>query len=260
MYNQYFAGTVDVTEIVLYLFFGFFLLLVLYLLREGRREGFPLEHDVTGALESTPGGLFPSTPKTFNLPNGSKLVKPDDSRDTHATQFKRTAPWAGSPIEPDGNPLSAGIGPGAYAMRADKPDMTNHGTTRLAPLRLATDYSIDKKDPDLRGFALVGLDGSSAGVINDIWVDRAEFLVRYLEVDVTLEGGAAKHVLVPMTMCVVQKNLKRVRLDAVLGNQVAGAPTLANPDQVTLLEEEKITGYFGAGYLYSTPARSEPLI
>jgi hypothetical protein len=27
-----------------------------------------------------------------------------------------------------------------------------------------------------------------------------------------------------------------------------------------LLEEEKITGYFGAGYLYSTPARSEPLI
>ncbi|WP_085340012.1 photosynthetic reaction center subunit H [Aquidulcibacter paucihalophilus] len=260
MYNYYFAGTVDVTEIVLYVFFGFFLMLVLYLLREGRREGFPLEHDVTGELEPTPGVFFRALPKTYNLPDGSKLVKPDNSRDTHATQFKRTAAWSGSPIEPDGNPLTSGIGPGSYAMRADKPDMTNHGTTRLAPLRIATDYSIDKKDPDLRGMALVGLDGATGGIIKDIWVDRAEFLVRYLEVDVTSEGGAAKHVLVPMTMCVVQKNLNRVRLDAVLGSQVAGAPTLANPDQVTLLEEEKIVGYFGAGYLYSTPARSEPAI
>ena len=235
-------------------------MLVLYLLREGRREGFPIEDDVSGALESTPGGLFPASPKTFKLADGTKLVKPDNSRDTHATQFKRTAPWSGSPIEPDGNPLSAGIGPGAYAVRADKPDMTNHGTTRIAPLRIATDSSIDKKDPDLRGFALVGLDGSAAGVIKDIWVDRAEFLIRYLEVDVTPEGGTTKHVLVPMTMCVVQKNLNRVRLDAVLGSQVGDAPTLANPDQVTLLEEEKIVGYFGAGYLYSTPARSEPLV
>jgi photosynthetic reaction center H subunit len=61
-------------------------------------------------------------------------------------------------------------------------------------------------------------------------------------------------------MCVVHKKLSRVRLDAVLGSQVAGAPTLANPDQVTLLEEEKIVGYFGAGYLYSTPDRSEPVL
>ncbi|GBF56859.1 reaction center protein H chain [Candidatus Phycosocius bacilliformis] len=260
MYNHYFAGTVDVTEIVLYVFFGFFLMLVLYLLREGRREGFPLEHDVTGELEPTPGVFFRALPKTYLLPGGGKLVKPDDSRDTHATQFKRTAAWSGSPIEPDGNPLTSGIGPGSYAMRADKPDMTNHGTTRLAPLRIATDYYTDKRDPELRGFALVGLDGAHAGTITDIWVDRAEFLIRYLEVDVTAEGGPTKHVLVPMTMCVVQKGLKRVRLDAVLGSQVAGAPTLANPDQITLLEEEKIVGYFGAGYLYATPARSEPAI
>jgi len=40
----------------------------------------------------------------------------------------------------------------------------------------------------------------------------------------------------------------------------ATAPTLANPDQVTMLEEEKITAYYGGGTLYATPARSEPLI
>jgi photosynthetic reaction center H subunit len=30
--------------------------------------------------------------------------------------------------------------------------------------------------------------------------------------------------------------------------------------QVTLLEEDRIAGYFGGGTLYATPARSEPLI
>jgi len=29
---------------------------------------------------------------------------------------------------------------------------------------------------------------------------------------------------------------------------------------VTLLEEEKITAYFGAGTLYADPSRSEPLL
>jgi photosynthetic reaction center H subunit len=31
-------------------------------------------------------------------------------------------------------------------------------------------------------------------------------------------------------------------------------------DQITLLEEEKVQAYFGAGYLWATKARSEPLI
>ena len=40
----------------------------------------------------------------------------------------------------------------------------------------------------------------------------------------------------------------------------AGAPSIASPDVVTFLEEEKIVAYFGAGYLYATPARSEPYL
>ena len=31
-------------------------------------------------------------------------------------------------------------------------------------------------------------------------------------------------------------------------------------DRVTLLEEEKIAAYYGAGTLYATPARQEPLL
>ena len=31
-------------------------------------------------------------------------------------------------------------------------------------------------------------------------------------------------------------------------------------DQVTKLEEDRIVGYYGAGTLYATPARQEPLL
>jgi photosynthetic reaction center H subunit len=37
-------------------------------------------------------------------------------------------------------------------------------------------------------------------------------------------------------------------------------PALKNPDQVTKLEEEMISAYYGAGTLYADPKRSEPLI
>jgi photosynthetic reaction center H subunit len=37
-------------------------------------------------------------------------------------------------------------------------------------------------------------------------------------------------------------------------------PATRSPDQVTKLEEEKISAYYGGGTLYADPARSEPLI
>ena len=38
------------------------------------------------------------------------------------------------------------------------------------------------------------------------------------------------------------------------------APVLANPDQVTKREEDRIVGYYGGGNLYATAARQEPLL
>jgi photosynthetic reaction center H subunit len=262
MYNQYFAGTIDITEMVLYLFFAFFLCLVLYLQNESRREGYPLEHDVTGEHEPTPGLFFRALPKPYHLSDGTTLYKPDDMRDSHDISYKRTAAWSGSPIEPTGNPLTAGVGPGAYAIRANVPDKTSHGTNRIAPLRISPEYFTDPKDAQLVGFTMVGTDGKSGGKITDIWVDRAEFLIRYLEVATLTDDGTAtgKTVLVPMTMCAVKKAAGKVQVDAVLGHQIAGAPQIASPDQITLLEEEKIVGYYGAGYMYATSARSEPVL
>ena len=51
-----------------------------------------------------------------------------------------------------------------------------------------------------------------------------------------------------------------MRVKAALASQFAAAPALRKPDVVTLLEEDKICGYFGGGYLYAEPSRLEPLL
>ncbi|MBI1186153.1 MAG: photosynthetic reaction center subunit H [Alphaproteobacteria bacterium] len=255
MPTEVFNGRVDVTEWVLYAFFLFFVLLVLYLRREDRREGYPLEDDQTGRLEPGEGLLFFATPKTFSLGDGGSLSKPDGMRDERTLNARRTAPWPGAPIEPVDNPLTAGVGPGAYAERAKAPDTMHDGRPTLAPLRAAAGFSFEEKAIDLRGWPVVGADNGDAGVVKDVWVDQAEVLIRYLEVDLAGGGGS---VLVPMPLADLQRGRKRVKVDAVLAAQFAGAPRTQRPDVVTLDEEERIAAYFGAGLLYATPARSEP--
>ena len=48
--------------------------------------------------------------------------------------------------------------------------------------------------------------------------------------------------------------------EALLASQFANVPATKDPDRVTLLEEDKISAYYGAGTLYATPARTEPLL
>jgi photosynthetic reaction center H subunit len=107
---------------------------------------------------------------------------------------------------------------------------------------------------------VLGADGEIGGTVRDVWVDRAEMLIRYLEVEVA--GVAERRVLLPMTMARVKMRwgIGRVLVQSILGRQFADAPVLANPNQVTKLEEDKIVGYFGGGNLYATPARQEPLL
>ena len=43
-------------------------------------------------------------------------------------------------------------------------------------------------------------------------------------------------------------------------DQFLAAPALKNPDQITLLEEDKVSAYFAGGYMYATPNRQEPAL
>ncbi|WP_293899405.1 photosynthetic reaction center subunit H [Phenylobacterium sp.] len=263
MHNLFFFGNVDVTEIILSAFVLFFVALIIYLRREDRREGYPLEEELSGRLEPGGGLLFAARPKTFILPHAQgTLAKPNSLRESQDLAARRTSRASGSPLEPTGDPMQAGVGPGSYARRAHKPDLTLHGAPKIVPLRIAEGFSLESRDPDPRGMTVIGADRVAGGVVTDVWVDRAEYMIRYLEVAVTPAPGAApaavKHVLVPMTMAVIMKSKGTVRVDAIFGAQFAGAPTLENPDQITLFEEERVCAYYGGGFLYASKMRTEP--
>ena len=269
MHNIEFFGTFDVTALTLTLFTAFFLGLVVYLRREDRREGYPIEDDVTGRLEPAQGMMFVARPKTFRLAGGDLIFKPDgvsDSRDIAAARRSRVS---GTPFQPVGDPMLAGVGPGAYAHRARAPDRTDHGDLKITPMREAVDFTLDPRDPDPRGMTVLGADRKPAGVVSDVWVDRGEILVRYLEVELAAPGpglsvvGAAatgRRVLLPLTMAKVSRGEGVVKVDAILARHFADVPVLESPDAVTRDEEERIAAYYGAGYLYATPARTEPLL
>lgn len=256
MYNANFFGDFDVAAFLTVAFTLFFVGLVAYLRREDRREGYPLEDDVTGRLEPSAGLFWAAAPKTFILRDGhGTLTVPTGERDPFEVNARRTARAAGSPLEPVGDPLLAGVGPGSYAQRAKRPDILIHGQTKIAPLRVSPGFSIDRKDVSPIGMKVVGADGETAGVVSDAWIDRAEYMIRYLEVALT---GSSRKVLVPMPMAVIHKGKKTVEVAAVLAAQFANAPTLENPYQISLLEEERVCAYYGAGFLYATKSRAEP--
>lgn len=252
MSNVILVGGLDVAELAFYLFAAFFLGLIFYLRREDRREGYPREEDLTGTPLAD-GGIFArAIPKTFTMPFGrGTLSVPNGDRDAMPENVTaRTMP--GTPFEPLGNPLTSGVGPAAYAMRADRPDVDMFNRPRIVPMRIAEHISIEGRDTDPRGLPIAGCDHAIAGTVRDVWVDRAEHVIRYLEVALT--GGGV--VLVPMP--VVQVTERYIDCDAVTGAQIAGGPQLASAEQITLLEEEKVQAYFGAGYLWATPERAEP--
>lgn len=252
-----FTSSLDVAQVTLYGFWIFFAGLIFYLRREDKREGYPLQHDGPGRQ----GGMgFPAFPgmKSYLLRSGHTATIPNWENDRADAPVAPMAPWPGSPYVPTGNPMLDGVGPASWAAREDLPELNMDNIPAIVPLRADTTIFIEARDPDPRGMAVIGADGAVGGIVSEVWVDRAEMLIRYLEVEV--EGAAERRVLLPMTMARIDRNRGWVHVQSVLGRQIADAPVLASPDQVTKLEEDKIVGYFGGGNLYATAARQEPLL
>ncbi|MCB1672720.1 MAG: photosynthetic reaction center subunit H [Gammaproteobacteria bacterium] len=272
------TGYIDVAQLVLYAFWLFFFGLIYYLRKEDKREGYPLVADpaVPSEQHKTRMEGFPPMPdpKVFRLADGSTRVAPREDRDPDGLKAEPMESWPGSPLLPTGNPMRDGVGPAAYAQRPDEPEKTLHGKPRMAPLRLAVDFHVEARDPDPRGMDVVGADGRSAGEIVDIWIDRSEPQIRYLEVSVhgsapapavsDAEEGQSppppknRRVLLPIHFTRIDGQRRQVRVKSILAGQFADVPVLRNPDQVTQLEEDRITAYYGSGHLYALADRQEP--
>lgn len=268
---------IDVAQLVLYAFWIFFIGLILYLRREDRREGYPLDAGSSHAYENERlKGFAPlAEAKTFQLSNGVTATSGrPDTRDVAAVP---AAKFPGAPLQPTGNPMLDAVGAAAYAERADVVDHTVHGEPKIVPMRVATDFTIAENDPDPRGMSVFGAYGKPAGVVKDVWVDRSEILIRYLEVEVA-GTESPRNVLLPMALArivpsrnaapadgsikerVVKGRRREVHVASILARHFADVPTIKNPDQVTLLEEDKICAYYGGGSRYADPSRMEPLL
>ena len=247
------VGSIDLAQIVLYAFWIFFAGLIFYLRREDKREGYPLESD-RGSRVTVQGFPAIPTPKTFLMADGSTIQAPRHEV-PHEVAIRPAAGFPGAPFEPTGNPMQDGVGPAAYAMRPDHAE-TVFGShdPKIVPLRAAPAYSIAEEDPDPRGMTVIGLDGLAGGTVVDAWIDLSDVLLRFLEVE--CEGG--RRVLVPMTLARIDHRRDQVRLASVTAAQIAEAPTTADPDRITMREEDRISAYFASGHLYATPARLGP--
>lgn len=248
----------DLAQVTLYVFWIFFACLIFYLRKEDKREGYPLESTAMG------GGVqqgFPRRPdnKVYLLRGGHTATLPNHKNDRRDVALAPVDRYPGSPHEPTGNAMLDGVGPGAWADREDIPELTMEDIPAIVPLRVTPATTLSSRDPDPRGMPVLGADGEVGGVCVDVWVDRAEAIARYLEVEVAGVGG--RRVLVPLNFALIKAAPRsRILVDAILGAHFADVPAIKSPDQVTKLEEDRIVGYFGAGLLYATPARQEPLI
>jgi photosynthetic reaction center H subunit len=249
------TGYIDVAQVVLYVFWLFFAGVIFYLRTEDKREGYPLVSDRSPSVRVEGFPPIPK-PKTFILGHGMTRQAPRFEAPEPTPLAQPTAGFQGAAWSPIGDPLSSGAGPAASALRADVPEhFFESDVAIIVPLRADPKFSLETGGPDPRGWPVIAADGVSPGTIRDVWVDRAEVIVRYLEIDL-----GTRFILAPMVLITIDAGRRRVLIDSLLAAQFAGAPGLSIPDRVTLREEDQITAYFGAGSLYAEPSRLGPLL
>ncbi len=246
-----FFGNFDLASLAIWLFWGFFALLIYYLQTENMREGYPLE---TEDGEAAPNqGLFPvpTTAKTFDLPHGrGKVVVPSAENEAAHRRgdlaMARTAVSEGFPHAPTGNPMVDGVGPASWAPRRDVPELDGHGDPKIKPMSGNDGFFVSAgRDP--RGLRVVCRDDQVVGTVTDMWVDEAEALVRYIEFEIEDGHGTGKR-LAPMTMVRIKE--RYVDITSLNSDQIDGIPTAKGANEITLLEEEKIMAWFAGGLLY----------
>lgn len=253
---------IDLALVTLYLFWLFLFSLIYYINRESMREGHPLVSESSGRPFGESSLLGLPKPKEFKLADGTSVFAPRVEPEEEPANALKAADFPGVPLSPTCDPMASGFGPGAWALRRDEVLLTAHGQPKIAPLRELPEFSILEGERDPRGLPVIAGDGKVAGEVTDVWIDQEEQLIRYLEVD-----ASGRNVLVPMTMAKVGGRMMKlrvwrpeVRVRSLMAHQFAGVPATRAPNSVTLLEEDKITAYFGAGTFYASRKRSEPLI
>ena len=227
----------DLAQVTLYVFWIFFACLIFYLRREDKREGYPLDSTARG------GGVvhgFPRMPdpKNYLLRTGHIATLPNHKNDRRDVAVAPIAVWPGAPMEPTGNPMLDGVGPGSYADREDVPELTMEDIPCIVPMRLAEGTYLEARDPDPRGMSVIGAD-SEVGGRGDRRLGRSRRSPDPLSRSRGHDTEGARRVLLPLPFAKIDRYRRRVWVNAILGSQFADVPATKSLDQVTKLEEDK---------------------
>ncbi|MEO0380059.1 MAG: photosynthetic reaction center subunit H [Pseudomonadota bacterium] len=255
--TETFFGEFDLASLAIWLFWVFFAALIIYIQRENMREGYPMEDD-EGNKSSNPAMWPIPGDKTFKLPHGrgDVTVPSGQALERDEIALKRANPANGYPLEPTGDPMLDGVGPASWAPRKDWPELDGHGHPKIIPMAAKEAFSV-KAGRDPRGLPVVSGDDEVVGRITDLWIDEPEQLVRYLEYTLDPKWGTGNR-LVPLTMARIGRDKVTVR--SLFGKQFSTVPQHASATQVTNLEEDKISAYYGGGTLYADAKRQETLL
>lgn len=248
MIGVHFFGNFDLASLAIWLFWGFFALLIYYLQTENMREGYPLETE-DGAPAANQGPFPLPKQKTFILPHGrGEVTVPNGAREARELAMGRSAVSDGFPHLPLGDPMVDGVGPASWAPRRDIPELDGHGHNKIVPMAQAPAFGVSAgRDP--RGMPVQANDNEIVGTVSDMWVDAPEQLARYIEI--TLNSGEKK--LAPIPMIKIWKD--RVRINSLSSDLFAGVPATKTMSEVTLLEEDKISAYYAGGTMYAAAKR-----
>ncbi len=172
------------------------------------------------------------------------MTVPNYEREAREVALARTAVSEGFPHAPTGDPMLDGVGPAAWAPRRNVPELDGHGHNKIVPLSTAGGFAVSAgRDP--RGLPVQASDHHYVGRISDMWIDAPEQLVRYLEV--TLDSGGKR--LIPMPMAKIRAD--RVKIDSLPSDLFGSVPTTRSSTEITLLEEDKISAFYGGGTLFA---------
>lgn len=250
MVDVTFFGDFDLASLAIWGFWIFFAGLIFYLQTENMREGYPLEME--DGSESPNQGPFPvPKAKTFKLVDGSEVTVPSAENEAkhrrEGLALEKVAVSEGFPQVPTGDPMADGVGPASWAPRADEPERNAHGDAKIKPMGDGDAFFISAgRDP--RGMPVLSKDDQVVAHVSDMWIDEAEQEVRYLELELEPEHGQGKR-LVPMPLAKVQP--RWVMVKSLHSSRFAGVPQTRVPNEITKLEEEKVSAWYAGGTLYS---------
>ncbi len=253
------AGTFDVAQLAMIVFIGGVLGLFVYLRREDKREGYPLEDPASPFKITRPlvGFPLPPPPKLFRLMHGGTATMPHPEGRTDLPLVPH-APFPGAPFTPTGDPMQDGVGPASFALKNDEPLLTWEGHPQLQPLRILPGWDVIPGDPDPRGMTVLDADGVAVGTVTDLWLDHGVQILRYLEV--SLPYPDAPRAMIPIYFADISSGARLVRVPALFARHFAAFPQLQAHDTITAREEDRVASYCQGGLFYGDARRSESLL